>query len=112
MTSQGFIYGTSVGITFGIQLTGFAVAYSLQTETFYDILGGVNYLALALWSALYPGPKSWADDPSKVSMTIVFVCSRSWLLIFLAWRAYERGGDARFDEIKSKFFPFLTAWVV
>ena len=28
---------------------GFLVAYALQTETFYDILGGVNFLALALW---------------------------------------------------------------
>ena len=31
-------------------VTGFLAAYALQTETFYDVLGGVNYLALAFWS--------------------------------------------------------------
>mmetsp|Transcript_1179 Transcript_1179/g.2183 ORF Transcript_1179/g.2183 Transcript_1179/m.2183 type:complete len:315 (-) Transcript_1179:73-1017(-) len=111
-TSQGFVYGTSIAITLGIQLSGFIVAYALQTETFYDILGGVNYLALALWSALIPGPSSWADDPHKVAMTVLFLCSRSWLLLFLAWRAHERGGDSRFDEIKTNFVKFLVAWLV
>lgn len=111
-TSQGFVYGTCVAITFGIQLSGFAVAFALQTETFYDILGGLNYLALALYSALIPGPSAWADDPHKVTMTVLFILSRSWLLLFLAWRAHERGGDSRFDEIKGKFGKFLTAWLV
>lgn len=112
MTSQGFVYGTSVAITLGIQLSGFVVAYALQTETFYDILGGVNYLALALYSALIPGAVAWADDPHKVTMTVSFICSRSWLLLFLAWRAHERGGDSRFDEIKGNFGKFLVAWLV
>ena len=52
MTTQGFIYGISVAITFGIQTLGFIVAYTLRTETFYDILGGLNYLILALFSAI------------------------------------------------------------
>jgi steroid 5-alpha reductase family enzyme len=110
--TQGFVYGTSVAITFGLQLCGFGVAFTLGTESFYDILGGVNYLALAVWSALAPGAASWAGDLRKVTMTALFVCSRSWLLLFLAWRAHERGGDSRFDEIKTKFFTFLTAWLV
>lgn len=109
--SQGFVYGTSVAITFGLQLCGFGVAFAFSTESFYDILGGVNYLALAVWSALAPGAASWAADLSKVTMTVLFVCSRSWLLLFLAWRAHERGGDSRFDDIKTKFFPFLTLWL-
>lgn len=112
MTSQGFVYGTSVAITYGIQLSGFAVAFAKQTEKFYDILGGVNYLALAIWSALIPGASLWASDPHKVTMTVLFIASRSWLLLFLAWRAHERGGDGRFDEIKPYFFKFLTAWLV
>lgn len=112
--SQGFVYGTSVAITFGIQFCGFAVAFALQTEIFYDILGGINYLAIAVWSALMiPGTAaSWIQDPAKVSMTVLFVCSRSWLLLFLAWRAHERGGDSRFDDIKHKFGPFLIAWLL
>lgn len=44
--SQQFVYAVSVAITALIQGGGFLVAYALQTETFYDILGGVNFLAL------------------------------------------------------------------
>ena len=116
LLSQGFVYGTSATITFGIQLCGFAVAFALQTEVFYDVLGGINYLAIAVWSALISGnddaAASWTDDPHKVCMTVLFVCSRSWLLLFLTWRARERGGDTRFDDIKHKFGPFLIAWLV
>lgn len=49
-TSQGFVYGTSIAITLGIQLSGFIVAYALQTETFYDILG-VSFVLSTLSSS-------------------------------------------------------------
>ena len=32
-------------------------------------------------------------------------------MLFLAWRAHERKGDSRFDEIKGIFFSFLVAWM-
>ena len=102
------IFLTSALITAVIQLSGFAVAYTLRTELFYDILGGLNFLSLAGYSA-------WAAadglDTRKLATTVIFVCSRSWLLIFLAWRAHERKGDARFDGVKDKFGLFLVFWV-
>ena len=78
-------------ITAVIPVAGWAVAYALQTEKFYDILGGANFLALAAYSAVTAD--GWLADPRKVAATLIFVCSRSWLLLFLAWRAHERGGD-------------------
>eukprot|EP00577_Skeletonema_sp_RCC1716_P020199 CAMPEP_0113439256 /NCGR_PEP_ID=MMETSP0013_2-20120614/38371_1 /TAXON_ID=2843 ORGANISM="Skeletonema costatum, Strain 1716" /NCGR_SAMPLE_ID=MMETSP0013_2 /ASSEMBLY_ACC=CAM_ASM_000158 /LENGTH=313 /DNA_ID=CAMNT_0000330003 /DNA_START=145 /DNA_END=1086 /DNA_ORIENTATION=+ /assembly_acc=CAM_ASM_000158 len=120
MSGQGFVYGIAAAITCVIQLTGYAVAYSLKTETFYDILGGVNYLALALWSAIagsIDAPLNWVDDPRKILVTILFMCSRGWLLIFLAWRAHERKGDSRFDEVLGKGggqpqpFRFFVFWM-
>ncbi len=39
MSQELTVLGISAAITAGIQLSGFVVAYSLQTETFYDILG-------------------------------------------------------------------------
>ena len=95
-------------ITGGIQLCGWAVAYALQTEKFYDILGGLNFLAVAAFSAA--SADGWEADPRKVAATVIFACSRSWLLLFLAWRAHERGGDARFDGVKEKPFRFLVFW--
>jgi steroid 5-alpha reductase family enzyme len=65
----------------------------------------------------------WVDDPRKIIATILYIFSRGWLLLFLAWRAHERGGDSRFDEVLGKaggpmqpltFFVFWMAqafWV-
>jgi len=102
------IYLVSIAITAGIQLSGFAVAFALQTEVFYDVLGGFNYLAIAIYSVT----TSADTDPRKLAHTIIFVCSRAWLLLFLAWRAHDRKGDARFDGVKDKFWRFLLFWTV
>lgn len=114
MSQETTILGISAAITAGIQFVGFLVAYWMQTEKFYDILGGINFLVLGIYSA-YDGSfegENWSDNGRKVSATVIFSVSRSWLLIFLAWRAHERGGDSRFDEVKDKFFMFLVYWSV
>ena len=36
--------------------------------------------------------------------------SRGWLTVFLAWRAHERGGDSRFDEVVNNGPLFLVYW--
>ncbi|CAK0869814.1 unnamed protein product [Prorocentrum cordatum] len=112
--SYSLVFGASTAVTAFIQLSGFAAAFALQTEVFYDILGGANFLALAAVSASAasaPG-RPWGGCARKVVVTVLFVLSRLWLLIFLAWRAHERGGDSRFDGVKDKFGKFLTFWVV
>ena len=62
-----------LGLLFTLQLylSGFLVAFALQTETFYDILGGLNFLALAVWS-VWDG----TADTRKIYTTILFSCSR------------------------------------
>mmetsp|Transcript_13160 Transcript_13160/g.30251 ORF Transcript_13160/g.30251 Transcript_13160/m.30251 type:complete len:387 (+) Transcript_13160:109-1269(+) len=106
MSSQGLVYGTAVATTFGMQSLGFVLAYLLKTETFYDVFGGFNYLVLALLSSVLGasggGSLSWVDDPRKILTTVLFGLSRGWLLLFLAWRAHERKGDSRFDEVLGK----------
>jgi len=112
MSQQVEVLWISAVITAVIQLLGFTAAYALQTEKFYDILGGLNYLILGIYSidGEFSGQNSWSNTRKSVC-TSVFICSRSWLLIFLAWRAHERGGDSRFDEVKNKFGMFLMYWM-
>ena len=122
MGSQSLVYGTAVATTFGIQTIGFVAAYLLKTETFYDIVGGTNYILLALLSAIIgttgDGALPWVDDPRKILTTVLFACSRGWLLLFLAWRAHERKGDSRFDEVLGKNgnapqpLNFFVYWMV
>jgi steroid 5-alpha reductase family enzyme len=114
MSQELGILGISAAVTAGIQFLGFLAAYALQTEKFYDIVGGINFLVLGIYSAIdgqYQGG-AWLDSPRKVAGTIIFSVSRAWLLMFLAWRAHERGGDSRFDEVKDKFWMFLVYWTV
>jgi steroid 5-alpha reductase family enzyme len=109
MSPELGILAISAAITAGIQFLGFLVAFQLQTEKFYDILGGFNFLVLGIYSAIdgeYT-EGAWYDNSRKVCATIIFSCSRAWLLLFLAWRAHERGGDARFDGVKDKFAMFF-----
>jgi steroid 5-alpha reductase family enzyme len=108
MFTQADIFAISAGITLGIQLTGFAFAYALQTEVFYDVLGGLNYIALAIFT----GFVSPSFGTRSILSTVLFVVSRTWLLLFLAWRAHERKGDSRFDDVKNKFGLFLVYWTV
>jgi len=110
---QTDILAISAAITGAIQLIGFSVAYALTTEVFYDILGGLNFLTLGIYAAIdgQTGGFPWNEDSRKVSCTVIFLCSRLWLLTFLAWRAHGRGGDSRFDEVKGNFFVFLFYWI-
>jgi len=113
MQLEAQILAISAAITAGIQLGGFFVAYALKTEVFFDILGGLNFLVLGVYSAIDgQSPEyAWGSDPRKVSCTVIFSCSRLWLLIFLAWRAHDRGGDSRFDDVKGSFILFLFYWI-
>lgn len=101
----------SAGITACTQLTGYVASYALQTEVFYDVMGGLNFLGLAAFSALYPDGAS-GDHVRGTSATILFALSRGWLLLFLGWRAHQRGGDARFDGVVDKAGLFLVYWTV
>ena len=75
--------------------------------------GGLNFLTIGIYSAvdgLEPNV-SFFSNTRKVTCTFIFLVSRLWLLLFLAWRAHERKGDSRFDEIKGNFVSFLIAWM-
>jgi steroid 5-alpha reductase family enzyme len=102
--------------TAALQVTGWAVASALRTETFYDVLGGLNFMVLALLSTRFD--ENWTATPRTLAVTWTFVASRAWLLTFLAWRGHERGGDSRFDPVlRPKKGPiqygrFLVFWIL
>lgn len=97
--------------TFGIQFFGFVIAFVLKTEVFYDIFGSGNFIILGLWS-YYFNTGSARNDYLSTTCTVLFVLSRSWLMLFLGWRAHERKGDSRFDGIRDKFGIFLVYWML
>lgn len=100
------VYADGAIITFGMQFVGFAVAAILQTEVFYDILGGINFLTLLV---VFPAAESSSANTVFLGL---FAVSRGWLLVFLAWRAHDRKGDARFDGIRNVPSTFFIYWMV
>ena len=102
--------------TAAIQLIGWAAASILRTEIFYDVMGGLNFMAIALLSTKYNA--GWSATARTLAVTWTFVASRAWLLTFLAWRAHERGGDSRFDPVLRpkkgpvKYGVFFVFWTL
>jgi len=102
-------FATAAIFTFGLQFAGFVVAFALQTEKFYDILGSGNFLLLGVWS-LFASPSPYAAV--SATATALFVISRMWLLLFLGYRAHARNGDSRFDGVKDKAGIFFVYWMM
>ena len=85
-------------IDFGIQIIGWSFAVFLRTESFYDALGTVSFLALALGSLAYGGNFQWR----QITMTTLVCVWTLRLGSFLLLRVLRTGGDSRFDELKHK----------
>jgi steroid 5-alpha reductase family enzyme len=96
--SRGLVLGVGLAIDVGIQVAGWAAACALKSEKFYDALGSVSFLALALGSLACAA----GQFPRQIVMTSL-VCA--WTLrlgSFLVLRVLRTGGDSRFDELKTK----------
>ena len=84
--------------TFGLHMVSFIVAFVLQTEVFFDFIGALNYLILVGYATYAGGFHSPEEDSRKLVMLVLPCAARLWLISFLTYRAYIRGGDGRFDE--------------
>jgi steroid 5-alpha reductase family enzyme len=102
------IFAFSVGVAFVIQWLAFIPAYLLQTEKFFDLVGSLTYISVALL-AVFLSPV--IDGRSLLLLGVVVI----WAIrlgSFLFRRIQKAGKDGRFDEIKPSFFRFLNFWTV
>lgn len=102
------IFAIGVGLAFVIQWLAFIPAYLKQTESFFDLTGGITYITVIVLAVLL--------SPE--------VDARSWLLLgliaiwairlasFLFMRIRAAGEDRRFREIKKSFARFLLTWTL
>lgn len=94
-------------LTFGVQLSGWALAVIRRSEFFYDLCGALNFELLFLLSLFLGGRLG----QRQVAVTVLACISRAWLGGFLFYRVLQRGGDARFEAVLDKPFQFLIYWV-
>ena len=98
-------------IIFGIQWLAWIPASLLQSERFYDLTGGMTYLAVVAFS-LWAGSQS--DDPSTRELLISALVA-VWSLrlsAFLFLRIHHSGKDGRFDQLKTSPIRFMVPWTL
>lgn len=98
-------------IAFGVQWLAWIPASVSQTERFYDLTGGLTYLAVVAFS-LWAGMQS--EDPSTrewlISALVAIWAVR--LSGFLFLRIHHAGKDGRFDQLKTSPVRFLVPWTL
>jgi steroid 5-alpha reductase family enzyme len=95
-------------VAFLIQWIVFVPSYLAQTERYYDLIGGLTYLAIVVATLFLAGT---FDARSVLLASLVSL----WALrlgSFLYRRIRERGTDERFDDIKPSFSRYLMAWTL
>ena len=98
-------------IAFAVQWLAWIPASIRQTERFYDLTGGLTFLAVVAFS-LWAG--SLSEDPSTrewlISALVAIWAIR--LSSFLFLRIHEAGKDGRFDQLKTSPVRFLVPWTL
>lgn len=98
-------------IAFGVQWLAWIPASISQTERFYDLTGGLTYLAVVAFS-LWAGSQS--ENPSTrewlISALVAIWAIR--LSSFLFLRIHHAGKDGRFDQLKTSPVRFLVPWTL
>ena len=98
-------------IVFGIQWLAWIPASIFQSERFYDLMGGMTYLAVVAFS-LWAGAQS--DDPGTRELLISALVA-IWSLrlsAFLFLRIHHTGKDGRFDQLKTSPIRFMVPWTL
>lgn len=102
------VFALCVALAFVIQWLAFVPAYLLQTERFYDLVGSLTFVTVAV-VAVVLGPSADARSYLLLAMVVVWA---GRLGSYLVRRIHRAGADARFDAIKPSFIRFLTTWTL
>ncbi|XP_068212741.1 uncharacterized protein [Palaemon carinicauda] len=95
-------------LDFGIQWTGFAFAYTLRTEKFYDLTGSSTFLLIAYLTYKWHN----SGHPRQLIQT---GCVSIWALrlgLYLFTRVLKDGKDRRFDKMRGDPMKFFVAWTL
>ena len=98
-------------ICFGTQWAAWVPASILKTERFYDLMGGLTYLA-AVGFSLWAGSQSEAPSVRELIISFLVVIWSLRLSSFLYFRIHRTGKDGRFDQLKTSPIRFLVPWTL
>ena len=102
------LYALCILLAFVIQWIAFIPAYVNQTESFFDLTGGLTYIIVIVTAVALSGE---VDTRSYLLLGIILVWAVR-LGSFLFMRIRAAGEDRRFREIKPSFPRFLLTWTI
>jgi len=95
-------------LSFAIQIIAFVFAIVFNTESFFDLIGSLTYISLALIGLFVNNGPSW-EQYVAAGMIISWAAR---LGSFLFMRILKSGGDSRFEEIKQSAMKFFVTWLL
>ena len=98
-------------IAIGFQWLAWLPASLSKTERFYDITGGLTYLAVICFS-LWAGSQSEYPSPRELIISLLVAIWALRLSCFLFLRIHRTGKDGRFDDLKTSPVRFLVPWTL
>ncbi|KAI5927194.1 hypothetical protein F4810DRAFT_652747 [Camillea tinctor] len=102
-------------VTIAYQLIFFSVAFALKFDKLTDFAGGTNFALLAVLTLAFSSTSSDGENarPSarQIVASLLLIAWALRLSGFLLFRVLRTGRDARFDDKRDRFFPFLGFWV-
>ena len=102
------VFAICVAVAFLIQWIVFVPAFVCQSETYFDLTGGVTYTLTAVLAYALSG----ANDLRSTVLLLMVVVWSGRLGVFLFRRVLRAGKDGRFDQLKTSFWRFLGAWTL
>jgi steroid 5-alpha reductase family enzyme len=102
------VFALAVGLAFLIQWLVFIPAYVLKSEMFFDLTGSITYITVTAVTVLL----SPVVDGRSILLLVLVVIWAGRLGTYLFRRIQKAGKDARFDELKTSFFRFLSTWTL
>lgn len=98
-------------IAIGVQWLAWLPSSLKQTERFYDIVGGLTYLAIIGFS-LWAGSQTESPSAREWIISLLVAIWSFRLSCFLFIRIHRAGKDGRFDDLKTSPTRFLVPWTV
>jgi steroid 5-alpha reductase family enzyme len=97
---------TTLGVSFGINLLMFLIAFRYKTDKLTDISYAVSFVTLAIFGL--------ASTSFTGYRLLLFLAVTVWAVrlgSFLLYRVWKKGKDGRFDEMRNSFWKFGRFWV-
>ena len=98
-------------LALGVQWLVWLPASLLQSERFFDLTGGLTYLAVTAFS-LWAGSTFAAPSAREWIVSALVAVWAVRLSCFLFLRIHRAGKDGRFDDLKTSPVRFLVPWTL